>query len=220
MTTTDITPRVVEAVGWNWRPGTFRCSRGYNASGVSFGCREPGVMKFGDEWLCRALATRKVNAEWLCDEHAQDIPTSDEMDYRDCPECRADRGMEHRPGFPGAWYWCPGCNTDWREPGHYPGVYRPSAAGIAYGIFRVLYTLALMVAFATLGALWFEPDFANVSDGRQAFASLGGAGLALFPALAGGWLINEILYWSAYGLGWAARYVLGGPVQKGGADNA
>lgn len=247
MTTTEIDPRITQ--GWDYRPGTFRCDRGWNAGDVSFGCREPGVMQFGTEWLCpvharsallgttpicegiwvtllhrekscRKPATLKVNAELLCADHAEGIPGPDEMDYRDCPECRADRGMEHRPGAPGHFYWCPGCNTEWREAGRYPNAYRPTVLEFAFVILRVLYTLALFLGLTLLVTTWFEPDFANVSEGRQVFAALSGAGAALLPTLVGSWLTNEILYWSAYGLGWAAHYVLGGPVQKGGADNA
>lgn len=174
-------------------------------------CEGVWITSLHREKPCRELADHKVNAEWLCTEHAQDIPTPDEMDYRDCPICRADRGMKHRPGYPGAFYWCPGCNTEWREPGHYPDVNRPKALDFAFAVLRVLYTLALFMGLTALAATWFEPAWATASEGEQAWALWAGAGMALIPTFVGGWFINEILFWSAYGLGWAARYILGGP---------
>ena len=184
--------------------------------GLAVLCEGIWVGTLRRERPCRNLAACKVNAEWLCAEHAEDIPTPDQMDYRDCADCRADRGMPHRSGFPGAYYWCPGCNTEWREPGRYPDMYRTHPLDLAFGILRVLYTLALFVVFTGLAILWLEPDYPHVSEGQRLLAGWGGAGMALIPTIAASALINEILYWGARSLAWAARYVLGGPIVKGG----
>lgn len=184
-------------------------------------CEGIWVGAFRREHPCRNPATRKVNAEWLCTEHAEDIPTPDQMDYRDCADCRADRDMEHRPGAPGCYYWCPGCNTEWRELGRRPDDPRPDdprpdfLGFVLIGLW-VIYALGSYLILSAYGALWLEPGFYGATDDDQAQAMMSGLGLALIPWLACMYLTNQILYWGAYALGSAARYVLGGPIVEGG----
>jgi hypothetical protein len=179
-------------------------------------CEGVWVGLFGRETPCSNRGIIKVNAEHLCIAHSEDIPTSDEMDYRDCPLCRAKRGMPHRPGYRGAYYWCPGCNTEWREPGRYPSMYRTHPLDLTFGILRVLYTLGLFIVLTVLFARWLEPEYLHLDHDQRILATWGGAGMALIPTALGSVLINEILRGTAYGLALAARYVLGGPIVKGG----
>lgn len=57
--------------GWNYRPGTYRCDRGWNSGTKSYGCRKPGVREVGTEWLCEHHAnpspapTTPITTKWI-----------------------------------------------------------------------------------------------------------------------------------------------------------
>lgn len=193
MTTTTAPESVT--YGWNYRPDTYRCERGWNDTlGASYGCRDAGV----DE----------VGGEWLCEYHAKRAEAELATPIKCCTECRSDAHLPPLESEPGQWYFCLACDSEWYDDADDMPSDRP-----AFGDVLIAGLMLTFLSGSAMLVIYLCMRTAVLEDWH------GGRAVALIALGFVSWLaaitvISEILRGVFGGLGAAVRYFRGDEGQE------